>query len=124
MMSAEYSRSQRLGEHIKRELAKLIHHELKDPRLGMITVNYVELSKDLSFADINVTIFFPNGDDGNIAETMLLLNRAAAFLRTKLGRAVSVRKIPQLRFHYDDSLERGACVNALIHKACRPDRGA
>ena len=123
MIPTEFSRSQRLGELIKRQVANIIQHELKDPRFGMITVNFVELSKDLSYADVNVTVYFPNGNEGNILDSLKLLNEAGSFLRLELGRLVKVRKVPQLRFHYDDSLERGEQVTALIDKALRDDRG-
>ena len=62
-MSAEFSRSQRLGEQIQRDLALLIQRELKDPRVGMVTVSFVELSRDLSYADINVTVLVPQDLD-------------------------------------------------------------
>jgi len=122
-MPAEFSRSQRLGEQIQRDLATLIQRELKDPRLGMVTVNFVKLSKDLSYADINVTVLVPDDAPERIAVALTILNQASAFLRTELGRGLKVRKVPHLRFHYDDSLKRGADINALIHQARAKDQG-
>ena len=122
-MPTEYSRSKRLGEQIKRELAKLIQFELRDPRFGMITVNFVELSRDFSYAEVNVTVFSSNGDEDDSLDIMSLLNRASSFLRSELARSLKLRKVPHLRFHYDDSLDRGAYVNNLIHRALREDRG-
>lgn len=122
-MPAEFSRSQRLGEQIQRDLATLIQRELKDPRLGMVTVNFVKLSKDLSYADINVTVLVPDDAPERIAAALTILNQASAFLRTELGRGLKVRKVPHLRFHYDDSLKRGADINALIHQARAKDQG-
>ena len=121
-MPAEFSRTQRLGEQIKRDLALLIQRELKDPRVGMVTVNFVDLSKDLSYADVNVTALVSNDSDEKIIESLTILNEASTFLRTELGRALKVRKVPHLRFHYDDSLKRGARINALIHQALQSDR--
>ena len=121
-MPAEFSRTQRLGEQIKRDLALLIQRELKDPRVGMVTVNFVDLSKDLSYADVNVTALVSNDSDEKIIESLTILNEASTFLRTELGRALKVRKVPHLRFHYDDSLKRGARINALIHQALKSDR--
>ncbi len=121
-MPAEFSRTQRLGEQIKRDLALLIQRELKDPRIGMVTVNFVDLSKDLSYADVNITVLVADDSDGKIIESLAILNEASTFLRMELGRALKVRKVPHLRFHYDDSLKRGARINALIHQALQSDR--
>ena len=121
-MSAEFSRSQRLGEQIQRDLALLIQRELKDPRVGMVTVNFVELSKDLSYADVNVTVLIPQDLDEKIIKSLSILNEAASFLRMELGRGLKLRKVPHLRFHYDDSLKRGARINKLIHEALKSDQ--
>ncbi len=121
-MPAEFNRAQRLGERIKRDLALLIQRELKDPRIGMVTVNFVQLSKDLSYADVNVTVLVPGDVDEEIVESLAILNEASVFLRTELGRGLRVRKVPHLRFHYDDSLKRGARINELIHQALKGDR--
>ena len=121
-MPAEFSRTQRLGEQIKRDLALLIQRELKDPRVGMVTVNFVDLSKDLSYADVNVTVLVADDSDQKIVEILTILNEAASFLRMELGRGLKVRKVPHLRFHYDDSLKRGARINELIHHALKSDQ--
>lgn len=73
-MPAEFSRTQRLGEQIKRDLALLIQRELKDPRVGMVTVNFVDLSKDLSYADVNVTVLVADDSDQKIVESLTILN--------------------------------------------------
>ena len=121
-MPAEFSRTQRLGEQIKRDLALLIQREFKDPRIGMVTVNFVDLSKDLSYADVNITVLVADDSDEKIIKSLTILNEASTFLRMELGRALKVRKVPHLRFHYDDSLKRGARINALIHQALQSDR--
>ena len=121
-MPAEFNRAQRLGERIKRDLALLIQRELKDPRIGMVTVNFVQLSKDLSYADVNVTVLVPGDVEEEIVESLAILNEASVFLRTELGRGLRVRKVPHLRFHYDDSLKRGARINELIHQALKSDQ--
>ena len=121
-MPAEFNRTQRLGERIKRDLALLIQRELKDPRIGMVTVNFVQLSKDLSYADVNVTVLVPGDVDEEIVESLAILNEASVFLRTELGRGLRVRKVPRLRFHYDDSLKRGARINELILQALKSDQ--
>ncbi len=95
-MSTEFSRSQRLGEQLKRELALLIQRELRDPRVGMITVNFVELSRDLAYADINVTVLFPEDAEDKITESLNILNEASAFLRMELGQVLKLRIVPHL----------------------------
>ena len=121
-MPAEYSRTERLSEQIKRDLALLIQRGLKDPRLGMVTVNFCDLSRDLSYADVNVTVMIPDESDEKIVRSLTILNEAAPFLRMELGRGLKVRKVPHLRFHYDDSLQRGARINELIQKALKSDQ--
>ncbi len=121
-MPVEFNRTQRLGEQIKRDLALLIQRELKDPRIGMVTVNFVDLSRDLSYADVNITVLVTDDSDEKIVESLTILNEASTFLRMELGRALKARKVPHLRFHYDDSLKRGARINALIHQALKSDR--
>ena len=121
-MPAEYKRTERLGEQIKRDLALLIQRGLKDPRLGMVTVNFCDLSRDLSYADVNVTVMVPDDSDEKIVQSLTILNEAAPFLRMELGRELKIRKVPRLRFHYDDSLKRGAQINELIHEARKSDR--
>ena len=88
----------------------------------MVTVNFVQLSKDLSYADVNVTVLVPGDVDEEIVESLAILNEASVFLRTELGRGLRVRKVPHLRFHYDDSLKRGARINELIHQALKSDQ--
>jgi ribosome-binding factor A len=121
-MPAEFSRTQRLGEQIKRDLALLISRELKDPRVGMVTINFVDLSKDLSYADVNVTVLVADDSDQKIVESLTILNEAASFLRMQLGHGLKVRKVPYLRFHYDDSLKQSARINELIYEALKSDR--
>lgn len=113
-------RIQRLSDQIQRELADLIRMALKDPRLGMITISAVKLSKDLSYADVYVTVM---GRDLNEdpAPSLAILNNAAGFLRGELGRRVLVRMIPRLRFHYDEATLRGNRMAALIHTALHAD---
>ena len=121
-MPAEYSRTERLSEQIKRDLALLIQRGLKDPRLGMVTVNFCDLSRDLSYADVNVTVMVSDESDEKIVRSLTILNEAAPFLRMELGRGLNVRKVPHLRFHYDDSLKRGARINELIQEALKSDQ--
>lgn len=117
-MAKEYSRTQRIGDQIQRELAMLIQREIKDPRLGMVTITSVDVSRDLSHAKVYVTVM---GQD-DVERSVHVLQDAAGFLRMQLGKGMKVRTVPQLHFHYDASVRRGAELTALIERAVAEDR--
>ena len=120
----EYSRLDRIADQMQRDLADLISNEVKDPRVGMATVNQVRVSKDLGYADIYVTLLTiddVNENSAEVIESVKALNRAAGFLRTELARRIKLRTIPALRFHYDASVRRGRDMDALIAKARKKD---
>jgi ribosome-binding factor A len=119
-MSKEYSRSLRIGEQIQRELAVLIRQEVKDPRLGMVTVSAVKMSPDLSHAKVYVTVL--GGEQSAAGETLKALNRAASFLRHELSRRMILRIMPQLHFVYDESQEKGARLVSLIDASVAADK--
>lgn len=125
-MPKEFSRISRLGEQIQRELAQLIQFNMKDPRLGMVTINQVKVAKDLGYADIYFTVMGAKGEtDEQIQEfTESLLNDAAGYLRTELARILSTRITPQLRFHYDETLDKGHHLTNLIKQARESDPDA
>ena len=119
-MAQEYSRTQRVADQIQRELAVLIQQEVKDPRVGMVTVSAVEVSRDMGHAKVFVTIL--NIDDPQVNQTTIkVLNNAASFLRGQLGRRMQLRTVPNLRFHYDDSLRQGNYLSNLIDQARAKD---
>jgi len=115
-MPKEYSRAVRVGEQIRRELAVLIQQEIKDPRIGMVTVSEVRVSPDLSHAKVFVTIL---GEDG---DSVKVLNRAGHFLRHELARRMVLRITPSLQFVHDDTPERGARLSSLIDASVAADK--
>ncbi len=119
-MPREFNRTRRIAEQLQRELAQLIREEVKDPRLGMVTVVDVEVSRDLSHAKVFVTLL--TGDEEARMTSVAILNDAAGMLRKFLGRRLRLRTIPQLHFHYDQSIEKGAELSALIDAAVASDR--
>lgn len=121
-MAKEYSRTQRVGEQIQKELAQIIQLEMKDPRLGLVTVSAVDVSRDLAFADIHVS-FLGVDEQARIDESVAVLNHAAGFLRSQLARVMTLRFTPRLRFYYDSSLRRGQQLSALIEQAVAADQG-
>lgn len=118
---ADYSRTQRVGDQIQRELAMLIQQEMKDPRLGMVTVSAVDVSRDMSYADVYVTVL-EHSDKIERKQTLEILSKAAGFLRGRLASLVQLRFVPNLRFHYDESIARGQRLSALIEQAVTEDR--
>lgn len=122
-MAKDYSRTQRIGDQIQRELALLIQREIKDPRLGMVTITGVDVARDLAHAKIYITVMGQTLEDaGSVQKSLDILQEAAGFLRMLLGKSLRVRTIPQLHFYYDASVRRGAELSALIERAVTEDR--
>ena len=119
-MPREFARSQRVAEQLRQELSSLILREIKDPRVGLVTITAVDVSKDLSFARVYVSSL---GESQPHAELIAGLQHAAGFLRHELKSMLRLRIIPELRFEYDESLERAARLEALIARANAPGDG-
>src|SRR4029079_11263358 len=97
-------RRARIADQLQRELAELIRTELRDPRVGMITLTGVELSRDQSHAKVFFTVLGPESAAEAARER---LQRAAGFLRSGIAHRLTTRSVPQLAFAYDESVERG-----------------
>ena len=113
-MPREFSRNQRLASQMLRTLNELVRFDSKDPRLNGVSLTSVDLSRDLSVARVFFSQMNPDDDPSQALEG---LTRAAGFLRSKLGRAINVRHVPELRFAHDDSSEQGAEISRLIDTA-------
>ena len=103
-------RPQKVADLIQRELSDLIRLELRDPRVGMLTITSVDVSPDMSHAKVLFTCL----DAAHAEEAKRGLKRAAGFLRTQLARRLKLYATPQLRFEYDESIERGDRLHRLI----------
>jgi ribosome-binding factor A len=103
-------RSQKLGDLIQRELSDLIRLELRDPRVGMITITSVDVSPDLSHAKVFFTIL----EKPKLKDTLEGLRRSAGFLRSQLAKRIKIYTTPEVRFVYDESVERGDHLSRLI----------
>ena len=117
MSTKSYPRAKRVGQQIQRALSELIRRELRDPRLGMITLTDVRMSSDLSYATIYYSVL---GADPHLAQQ--ILTQAADMLRGPLGRALGIRHSPELRFVKDELIESGARLSGLISKAVKDDQ--
>jgi ribosome-binding factor A len=107
-------RKERLDEEIREEVAQIIGRQLKDPRIGFVTVTRVDLTTDLRTARVYVGIL---GDETQRARTLDGLRQAAGFLRRELGRRVRMRHTPELQFHYDEGLDAAERVARLLDEA-------
>ena len=101
----------RLNEQLKRELTELIRTQVRDPRVGLVTITGVDVARDLGSAKIFVREL---GSEAELAETLAGLEAAAPFLRTALGKILHVRRIPELRFQEDRSFEGARRIEAVL----------
>ncbi len=117
-MPRDFPRSRRIAEQVQRELSDIVRLELKDPRVGMITITDVEVSPDQSHARIFFTLL---GDQPKIDDAATGLQHAAGFLRSQLAQRMKLRIVPHLQFKYDQSVERGMRLSQLIDAAVADD---
>ena len=120
-MAKEFSRTQRVGDFLKQELARLIQLEVRDPRVGMVSVTGVEVSRDMAHAKVFVTVLGKD-TEADAADSITALNHAAGFLRSQVARISNARTTPKLRFVFDASIGRGARMSSLIDAAVAADR--
>jgi ribosome-binding factor A len=106
-------RSQKVGDQIQRELSEIIHRELRDPGVGMITLTAVDVSPDCAYA----TVYFTCLDAAHVKEAKAGLTRATGFLRAQIGKRIKIWTTPELKFVYDESVERGDRLSRLIDSA-------
>ena len=121
-MAQEYNRTERVADYLRRELATLIQFEMRDPRVAMVSITDVEVSKDLAHARVFYTVL--GKDTAEEAKPVTdALNRAAGFLRSQLSRDSTMRTVPALKFEFDSSVGRGRYMEDLIERAVASDRG-
>ncbi|HSH68984.1 MAG: 30S ribosome-binding factor RbfA [Deferrisomatales bacterium] len=107
----ETRRSQRLGDLILHEAAAILQRQVKDPRVALVTLTGVDVSRDLRVAKVFFSCMDPQADPEN---TRRGLDSAQGFIRRELARTLELKAVPELRFHHDDSLERGFRVQDVI----------
>ena len=116
-MPKGYVRTDRIAEQIQREVAQLLRLDVKDPRVRMITLTGVEVTRDYSHAKVFYTAL-----DGESAAVQQGLEHASGYLRSQLAHSMKLRIMPQLHFVYDPSIERGAHLSQLIDQAVASDK--
>ena len=117
MAPREFNRSERVAGQLRRDLARLIQQEIKDPAVGFVSLSDVEVTRDLAHAKVFITVFDPD----KAKESLKALRRASAFLRRRLGQELRLRHVPELHFVHDDSVERGSHIDELIARALKSD---
>jgi ribosome-binding factor A len=120
-MAREFTRSQRVADYVQRELAGIIQRELRDPRVGMVSVTGVDVSRDIGYAKVHFTVLGADTAE-DAKESSDVLNKAAGFLRSQLSRDSNMRSVPQLRFYFDNSVGQGRHMEDLISRAARADK--
>lgn len=113
-------RDLRIGDFVRDEIAQILQREMRDPRVGMVMVNEVNVSRDLSWADVYVTCI-ETTTQAEQDELIGILNKASGYFRSELAKRHTMRTTPKPRFHYDDSIERGPRLEALIDSALAAD---
>ena len=108
-----FQRSQRVAEEMKREIAKIFRDELKDPRIGFVTITGVEVTRDLRYGKVFVSVF---GDETEKEKTMEVLKNASGFIRKEIGNRIKLRYAPEIIFHIDNSIEHGTKISQLLNR--------
>ena len=117
-MPKDYPRSERIASQIQRELASLVQHGVKDPRLSSPSILEVQVTKDLSQARVFFSVLNPE----DAAQSLIALNHASGFLQREVGKVLKARITPKLKFIYDDSNIRGRNLSDLIDSAVARDQ--
>ena len=125
-MAKEYSRSHRVAEQMQRELADLLMFEVKDPRIGMVTITAVEVTGDMAHAKIFYSAPQSKPNIANHAKTLQSIQKglenSAGYLRTQVAKRMLLRTVPQLHFVYDESIDIGMKMAQLIDAARATDK--
>lgn len=104
-------RANRLAESLKEEISQLIRVELKDPRIGFVTLTSVDVAEDLAHAKVYVSVL---GTEDEGKASLDALNRAAGFVRSEIGKRIRLRHVPTIVFKYDPSIQHGAHIAKLL----------
>ena len=119
-MPREFTRSDRVSDAIQRILGQVIAQEVRDPRIGMVNINAVTVTRDMAYAKVFVTFVGAESEADSLAAASVL-NKASGFLRTFLAKELSMRTVPKLQFIYDKTAIRGQEISHLIDRAMKED---
>ena len=121
-MAREFSRTERVGQQIHKEVASILQNEFKnrDPRLGMVTVSGAEVSRDLAHAKVFVTFF--DTDAEKIKQYMAILDENKGFVRSLLAKRIRMRSVPAIKFFQDNSITEGMRISNLVSQTLKDDK--
>lgn len=114
-----YQRTDRINEQLRQEISLLVRDQVRDPRVGLVTVTAVETSPELDHAKVYVSVM---GDDAEKEEALQGLRSAAPFIRGQLGRRLHMRRIPEIHFQYDRVLAEASRIESLLREVLPPSR--
>jgi ribosome-binding factor A len=118
-MAREFGRSARVASQLQKELALVLQQNIKDPRLGFVTVNDIEVTRDLAVAKVYISVL--QVDEQGKRDNIRHLNKAAHYIRNEVGKRMRLRSVPELRFYYDDSFDTGMRIAELLKDKRKPD---
>ena len=121
-MQRDFSRTDRVGQQIQQEIAVVLQRDFKDPRVGWVTVSAVEVSKDLAYATIFVTLLGQEEDSEKVQTSIDILNKAKGFFRSEIGKRMRLRIVPEIKFEYDSSLVTGIQMSKKVDEAVNSDK--
>lgn len=107
------TRQEKVREMLKVEISEIIHREMKDPRIGFVTITDVKISSDLRYARVYVSVL---GDEVSQRKSLKGLNCAAGFVRAEIGKRIRMRVTPEIEFIFDKSIEQGVRIFELLQK--------
>ena len=119
-MAREFTRSDRVADAVQRLLAQMIPNEIRDPRVGMVNINGVDVARDLSIAKVYITVV--GAEKEACEQAVSVLNKAAGFLRSLISKELTMRSTPKLVFYYDFTAHQGGVLSGLIDKAVAADK--
>jgi ribosome-binding factor A len=113
-------RAARVKEAMKKEISDILQREIKDPGIGFVTLTDVEVSKDLRYVNVYVSVY---GSEESKKESMEALERAKGFIRTEIGKRIRLRHTPEISFHFDDSMERSERIFRILKEVAPSQEG-
>ena len=121
-MQRDFSRTDRVAQQVQQEIAMILQRDFKDPRVGWVTVSAVEVSKDLAYVTVFVTLLGQEDQQEKIEATIEILNKAGGFFRSEIGKRMRLRIVPEVKFAYDDSLVTGIKMSRKVDEAINKDK--
>ena len=121
-MQRDFSRTDRVAQQVQKEIAMILQRDFKDPRVGWVTVSAVEVSKDLAYVTVYVTLLGQEDNKEKVEESIKILNKAGGFFRGEIGKRMRLRIVPEVKFEYDASLVTGIEMSKKVDAAINKDK--